>query len=140
MQLEEAFQAEGLFGSVVEFEEWSYPTFYVRFRTVSAQVRLLRFDATNYDFQPLDIEPVDPETRAQLDPVAWPRRGGSEFPTHPGMDDRPFLCIQATRSYYTHPSHLPNLTGDRWEMHRSQMRLGDLLRRIAEHFASGYWS
>ncbi len=138
-QLEEALREEGLFGPAVQLEEWSYPTFYVLFATVTGGQRLLRFDARNYDFEPLDVEPVDPITRGLLDPSAWMKRGGAQFPLHPLQDGRPFLCIKGTRAYYTHPSHSPKETGERWERHRRDLKIVDILRFVRDKFAAGAW-
>src|SRR6267143_6316403 len=82
-QLDEALEREGLFGDVVQLEDRSYPVFFVRFTTVTKQERLLRFDARNYDFEPLDVEPVDPVTRGLLESHAWMKRAGQSFPPHP---------------------------------------------------------
>ena len=139
-QLEEALREESLFGSAVQIEEWSYPTFFVRFATMAGDQRLLRFDARNYDFQPLDVEPVDPVTRAPLDSSAWLKRDGGQFPPHPLQGGRPFLCIKGTRAYYTHPSHSPRETGERWERHRLDIKIVNVLRFIRERFATGGWA
>lgn len=138
-QLEEARQAEGLFGPALQLEEWSFPTFYVRFGTKGGQYRLLRVDARNYDFQPLDIDVVDPASRAVLGAGAM-RRDGGDFPLHPLQHNRPFLCVKGTRSYYTHPSHSPRATGERWERHRVDIKIVDILRFIRDRFASGGWA
>lgn len=139
-QLEEALQTEGLFGPAVQLEEWSYPTFYVRFATVAGKERLLRFEARNYDFEPLDIEPVHLDTRAPLDAGVWMKRDGGQFPPHPLQGGRPFLCLKGTRAYYTHPSHSPRTTGERWERHRRDLRIVDILVFIRDRFAVGGWS
>jgi len=139
-QLDEAMQRDGLFGSAVQLEEWSYPTFFIRFVTVSGPARLLRFDARNYDLQPLDIAPVDPANRRPLELGAWMKRDGRPFPAHPLQGDAPFLCLKGTRSYYTHPHHSPKATGERWEQHRSDLRIVDLLIFIRDRFASGGWA
>jgi len=113
---------------------------FVRFTTVTGGERLLRFDATNYDFQPLEIEPVDPVTRAPLDAGVGMKRGGQPFPPHPLQGGRPFLCLLGTRSYYTHPSHTPKVTSERWERHRRDMRIVDMLVVIRDRFATGQWA
>jgi len=112
----------------------------VRFTTVTKQERLLRFDARNYDFEPLDVEPVDPVTRGLLDPHAWMKRAGQSFPPHPLQGGRPFLCIKGTRAYYTHPSHSPRTTGERWERHRRDLKIVDILAFIRERFTTGNWA
>ncbi len=139
-QLKEALQREGLFGNAVRLQEEAYPLLFVRFTTVTGGERLLRFDATNYDFQPLEIEPVDPVTRAPLDAGVGMKRGGQPFPPHPLQGGRPFLCLLGTRSYYTHPSHTPKVTSERWERHRRDMRIVDMLVVIRDRFATGQWA
>lgn len=136
LQLEEALRREGLFDRSMVLEEWSYPTFYVRFRSVDQRERLLRVDATDYDTQPVALQQVDPETR---EPLAVGAYWQGNFPGHPGLDGEPFICLEATRDYYTHPSHRPDVTGVPWEQHRACMRLVDVLLAMRRHFAAGAW-
>lgn len=124
----------------MQLEDRSFPVFFVRFTTVTKQERLLRFDARNYDFEPLDVELVDPVTRGLLDSHAWMKRGGQPFPPHPLQGGRPFLCIKGTRAYYTHPSHSPRTTGERWERHRRDLKIVEILAFIRERFAMGNWA
>ena len=138
-QLDEAFRRQELRVPGVTLDTRAYPVFYLRFVTVRGTERLLRFDATDYDFQPMDIELVDPVTRAQLAPSAWLVRDGQRCPLHPLQNGRPFLCVSGTRAYYTHPSHSPPVTGERWEQHRAAMPIGVILSFIQERFASGRW-
>jgi hypothetical protein len=138
-QLEEAFRHETLIAPGVHLEERGYPIFYVRFATVRGSDRLLRFDASNYDLEPLDIDLVDPRTRGPLDPNAWITRDGQRCPAHPLQSGRPFLCITGTRAYYIHPTHSPRVTRERWERHRRDMKIVDLLLFIRERFATGRW-
>lgn len=138
-QLDEALLTEGLFGAAMELEDRSYPRFFIRFRTVAATDRLLRFDATNYDFEAVDVEPVDLVTRDPLDLAAWMTRNNGPFPPHPGPGGPPFLCIKGTRAFYTHTSHSPKFTGQRWEHHRRDLQLVELLRFIKDNFERGAW-
>jgi hypothetical protein len=101
-QLDEALATEGLFGEEMELEARAYPIFFVRFLTLDRQQRLLRFDAKNYDFEPIDVEPVDPITRAPLEAHAWMTRNNGPFPPHPGPGGTPFLCIRGTPELFTH--------------------------------------
>ena len=139
IQLEEALAKEGLFGDRVELEEWAYPDLYVRFRTPEGSHRLLHFDLTNYDFQPAAVEAVDPVTRGPLADAQRVMRDGGEFPDNPLLGGRRFLCIEGTRAYYLHPSHRPQVTGQRWESMRPGFRLTDLISSISGKFASGSW-
>lgn len=137
-QLEEAREA-GLFGPAVVLEELGYPYFFVRFTTATGAIRVLRFDYECYDTFPVDIEPVDPVTRALLSGASWMTRDNGPFPIHVDST-RPFLCIEATRQYYTYPGHDPIATNAPWEKHRQGMRLVTVVGRIADHFRSGKWA
>lgn len=139
-QLEEALMTEGLFSENVVLEEVNYPLVYIRFTSVNGEVRLLRFDATNYDTLPVQVEPVDPITRQPLSPERWMRRGGGVFPGHTMRSEQPFLCLQGTREYYTHEGHRPAVTGDRWESRRNEFKLRHLIAAISERFQRGEWT
>lgn len=137
-QLEEVRTA-GLLGPAVVLEEVGYPFFYIRFRAVPGHLRLLRFDYTNYDTFPVDVEPVDPVTRVMLPPTGWMLRDGGSFPTHADTK-RLFVCVEGTRQFYTHPGHDPLTTNIPWEKHRDELRLVSLIGHIAERFSSGRWT
>jgi hypothetical protein len=138
-QLDGALATVGLFGQEMELEARTYPTFFVRFLTIDGRQRLLRFDANNYDLEPIDIQPVDPITKEPLELHAWMTRNNGRFPPHPGPGGAPFLCIKGTRAFYTHKSHSPIVTGQRWELHRRDLKLVDLLTFIKNSFQSGAW-
>ncbi len=137
-QLQEALSVEGLFSDRVQLEEAGYPDLYIRFLNKHGQVRLIHFECTNYDFQAIAIEPVHPFTREPLE-VAWMLRNGGAFPGHGMKDGAPFLCIQGTRDYYTHESHKPEITGERWEKWRPEFKIRDLIGVIKQKFATGEW-
>ena len=138
-QLEEALASKGLFSEQVQLEEAGYPCFFIRFVNKHRQVRLLRFDCTNYDFQPIAVEPVHPLTRETLPASAWMLRNGGSFPPHQMKGGGPFLCIQGVRDYYTHESHRPTVTDERWEKWRDDVKIVDLISTIKQKFASGEW-
>jgi hypothetical protein len=138
-EIQLAIEKATLFDEKVQLEEIGYPAFYVRFINRSNLVRLLRFDATNYDFQPLAIEPVDLITREPLSPEKWPLRDGAAFPGHFMKNDCPFFCIKGVRDYYTHQGHTPAVSGECWEHHRADYRIPDLILYIKQKFASGSW-
>lgn len=138
-QLHEALQVDGVMSGVMQLEEVGYPTFFVRITNRQGMIRLLRFDCTNYDFQPMAIEPVDPVSREPLPDSTWMRRNGGPFPPHHLRGGRPFLCLEGTRDYYTHEGHRPSVTNQRWEQHRPDMKIADILRVIKCKFASGEW-
>jgi hypothetical protein len=138
LQLEEALAEEGLFNERVELVEGDYPSLFIRFLNRDSVPRLIHFDCTDYDTQPIAIEPVDPKTRQPLPESAWLRRDGGAFPPHP-LIKGPFLCLAGTRHYYTHPSHTPRTTNQRWEELRLEFKLADLIQSLATRFASGVW-
>ncbi len=139
IQLNEALTEQDLFSDRVQLEEIGYPRFFIRFVNKVGLIRLLRFDATNYDYQPVAVEPVDPISRDPLARSEWMRRNGGEFPSHHMKGGGPFLCFQGTLDYYTHESHRPSVTGERWERLRSDFKIPDLIRYIKAKFASGEW-
>jgi hypothetical protein len=138
-QLQEAFNAEGLFSDRAQLEEAEYPHLYIRFLNKHGQMRLIHFECTNYDFQAIAIEPVHPLTREALVPDAWMLRNGGAFPVHGMKDGAPFLCLQGTRDYYTHEGHKPDITGERWEKWRPEFKIRDLIEVIKQKFAAGEW-
>src|SRR5690348_1416824 len=91
LQIEDAVRA-GVFNGPVVLEEIALPRFFVRFATKGGRVRLLRFDCTDYDLQPIEVEPVDPITRMPLARDQWMKRDGGPFPEHE-LKKMPFLCI-----------------------------------------------
>lgn len=139
LQLHEAHTDPYLFSDKVQLEEISYPTFYIRFSNMFGVVRLLRFECSNYDTQPVAIEPVDPVTRQLLPMGSWMTWHGNAFPDHAGKGGLPFLCLEGTRDYYTHPQHLPQISGRYWEMLRPEFRIPDLIREIKTKFRRTEW-
>lgn len=140
LQLEEALGREGLFNDRVQLESPGYPRFFVRFTNSNGVERLIRFDCTNYDFDAIEIEPVDPITHAPLPADDWMLRGGGGFPPHHMKNGGPFLCLDGTRDYYTHEGHRPTVTGQRWEQLRGELRITDLIRVISNKFTEGAWT
>lgn len=138
-QLNEALETQDLFSDTVQLEEIGYPLIFIRFVNKGGNTRLLKFDATNYDCLPLAVEPVHPVTRQPLPPSEWMQRNGGAFPSHYMKGGGPFLCFQGTRDYYTHESHQPSVTGERWEKVRADFRIPDVIRYIKAKFASGAW-
>jgi hypothetical protein len=139
LQLAEATGAGDIFSPTVVLDSYAFPVFYVRFTNKLNEPRLLQFDCTNYDFQPLAVELVDASTRELLPAEQWLRRDGGPFPAHPMKQGRPFICMSGVRDYYTFPGHIPTLTDGRWEKHRPSHRIPDLLRHIAKNIATGKW-
>jgi len=138
-QLEEAVAEPGLFTDRVQLEEVGYPNFFVRFINKNEAIRLIRFESTNYDYQAIAVEPVNPVNREPLPTDQWMLRNGGGFPNHDMKGGRPFLCFQGTRDYYTMDGHRPNITGERWERWRNEFRIPDLIRFLKNKIASGEW-
>ena len=139
LQLEEAIDEYGLFSERVQLEEVSFPTFFVRFTNKYRDIRLIRFECNGYDTLPIAIEPIHPISRESLPPEEWMFWNGNPFPAHPLLDNKPFLCIEGTRYYYTHPQHLPTITGQYWEALRPSLSVASLIREIGVNFRRGEW-
>ena len=138
-ELQQALKSGGLFDDRMVLEEVIYPNIYIRVTNQKGQIRLLHFECDNYNFQPVAINPVDPQSRQPLLSEAWPRRGGGAFPGHQMRNGGPFLCLEGTRDFYTHESHRPSVTGDRWEVWRNELNLTTLLRTVKSKFVTGEW-
>ncbi|WP_216326051.1 hypothetical protein [Deinococcus aestuarii] len=138
-QLQEALDTEGFFSPEMELVEDVSPDLYIRFTNLQGQARLLHFECTDYDFQAIQVRPVDPTTREPLSPHGWMTRNAGSFPSHQ-MLSGPFLCLQGTRDYYTHEGHRPSVTGERWELWRAELPLARLLHAIKGKFATGEWA
>ena len=143
-QLQEALGTEGLFSPEMELVAAAYPELYIRFLPVGGAPRLLQFECTNYDFQAIQVRPVDPDTRAPLGADRYMTRSGGPFPGHAMLGGQPFLCLQGTRDYYTHEGHRPQVAGERWEAWRAELTLARLLTVIKSKFrtepAAGGWA
>ena len=139
-QLQEVFDTEGLLSPALQFVDETYPSLYFRFLNVRQEVRMIRFECSNYDFQAIQVTPVDPETRLPLPVDRWMTRNGSSFPLHPMFDNHPFLCLQGTRDFYLFPGHGPTVDGDRWERWRPELPLKSLLAVIKVKFQLGEWA
>jgi hypothetical protein len=144
LQLAEAQQQAGLFDKNVILEEVTYPHLYIRFRNIHGHTRLLHFECTDYDLRGMAIGPVHPLSRSSLNASEWmlrrdPQAGRQIFPTHPLLQNAPFLCFEGNREYFQHPSHLPVLGGKRWEAWRSQMRLAAIIGFIKDRLSTGVW-
>ena len=89
---------------------------------------IVAFDGNGYDTAPFAVSVVD----SNHDPVpgaAWPPR--MNHGNHP-IFSRPFLCIQGTLEYHTHPSHVT----DQWDTHRGRIQLVNLIDHILTKIAS----
>jgi len=105
---------------------------------VPAVVTGVRFDYTNYDFEPPSVQLVNPFTGEPYLAKDLPTRldrqmegpggiqvqvGGQVVPmvsAQPYMqwyslEEVPFFCMPGVKEYHQHPAH----SGDRWELHRA---------------------
>jgi len=83
---------------------------------------LLRFTARDYDAEPLKFAVVT-LTGEIAEPAAWP--GNLFHSIHPILE-HPMSCTQGTYEYHCFPGH----TADRWDAHRSTLRLPHLLDHL----------
>lgn len=136
-KLEQEYRSRGWFLLEAEFPA-AFVVMVARQLPVPAVVTGVRFDYTNYDFEPPSVQLVNPFTGApylarelpiRLDrQVAAPdgiqiQVGGQPVPILPvqpymqwySPDDVPFMCLPGVREYHQHPAH----SGDRWELHRA---------------------
>jgi hypothetical protein len=84
--------------------------------------RWLRLDSARYDGEPFQVGVYSPDG-APLPPEGWPP--GLLHSVHPVLG-RPFACVRGTYEYYLHPGH----HRERWDEHRSRLRLADLLDHL----------
>lgn len=106
----------------------------------------VRFDYTNYDFDPPSVRFVDALSGRVLTAHELPNRLPQAVPIPQlpyafqsqellqayGQDKEPFLCISGVREYHEHPGH----TGDSWFLHRVG-REGDLSRLLHVIYRNG---
>ncbi len=97
---------------------------YVRcqLRPVGGSPRWLRLDGARYDAEPFRVA-VYGEGGAPLAGEDWP--AGLMHSVHPVLGV-PFSCVQGTWEYH----HFPGHHQDRWDVHRSRLRLADLLDHL----------
>lgn len=89
--------------------------------------RWLRLDGARYDGEPFRVQ-VCGEDGAPLPAGEWP--AGMMSGVHPVIG-LPFACVRGTWEYYLHPSH----NQERWDTHRSRLRLADLLDHLLRRAA-----
>lgn len=82
----------------------------------------LALDGRWYDAEPFRVAVCGPDGLA-LPAAGWPR--GLVHSVHPVLG-RPFACVRGTYEYHLHPQHYQ----DRWDAHRSRLRLADLLDHL----------
>jgi hypothetical protein len=86
---------------------------------------VFRLDCAAYDASPPGVAMVDPKTGEELSQAKW--TPGVPHSLHP-VTGKPFVCIQGTAEYHTHPSHVD----DSWDRYRARFRLRQTIRRLLE--------
>lgn len=86
---------------------------------------IFRLGCESFDASPPAVAMVDPETGEELPLTGW--TPGVPHSLHPVLG-KPFVCIQGTAEYHTHPSHLD----DGWDKYRARFRLRQTIRRLLE--------
>lgn len=82
-------------------------------------------DCADFDAEPPSVDMVDLETHERLPIEQW--LPGVPHSLHP-VTGRPFVCIQGTAEYHSHPSH----TNDPWDRYRSIYRLPQTIGRLLD--------
>jgi hypothetical protein len=135
-QIESAV-ALGVFHDGFEIVKREYPLLIVRAKSVKRDLEFyLRFDLTGYDAVPVQVRLVNADGLEIFDP--FPQRAdGGQWANHGPANLPRFFCMSGTRDYYTHQSHLPQMTGVSWETHRKDLPFQRLLQEFSRRFASG---
>jgi hypothetical protein len=94
----------------------------VLFRSPDGQPVRLQLDGAHYDAEPFRVAVVD-DGGSLVEHDRWP--ADLSHSIHPVLR-RPFACVRGTFEYHCHPSHL----NDRWDIHRSSIRLVDLVDHL----------
>lgn len=84
--------------------------------------RSLVLDGRSYDAEPFQVMVCGLDGLG-LPAGGWPR--GLVHSVHPVLG-RPFACVRGTYEYHLFPGHHQ----DRWDAHRSRLRLADLLDHL----------
>lgn len=130
----------GAFGGRLRLRHYRRPEIWLEADSVKRErTFLIRVRVDDYDAQPPQIRVVY-EDGSDVASSDHPIGGGGPLPAHARAGLSHFLCIDGTRDYYEHDSHLPQQTGVSWERQRGERSLSSLLLTIADKFASGAWS
>lgn len=86
---------------------------------------VFRLDCDLFDASPPGVAMVDTETGEELPLASW--TPGVPHSLHP-VSGKPFVCIQGTAEYHTHPSHVD----DAWDKYRARFRLRQTIARLLE--------
>ena len=89
------------------------------------QPGMFRLDCSRFDASPPSVSMVDPSTAVELPLERW--TPGVAHGIHPSTG-KPFVCLQGTAEYHTHPSHLD----DSWDKYRARFRLRQTIGRLFE--------
>lgn len=139
--------AMGVFDASFRISTYEYPNLIVHVISPhTTRAFQLHFEFTDYDESAPQLRPIGTDGRVltgaehpkRLQPQP-PHLPGSPFPPHQPTGMGEFLCIAGTRDYYTHPQHLPQLTGKSWASDREGNRLAEVLWVVKSHFSNGDW-
>jgi hypothetical protein len=135
-QIEHAI-ASGVFHDDFRIVKREYPLLVIRAKSMKRDlVFFIRFELSDYDHVAPQVRNVNELGIEIFNP--FPLRAGSQnFPNHGPAGLAQFFCIEGTRDYYTHPSHLPQQTGKSWETHRSEFPLHRILDEFSRRFQTG---
>jgi hypothetical protein len=86
---------------------------------------LFKLECSQFDAEPPSVSMVDPTTRAELALEQW--TPGVPHSVHP-LTGKPFVCLQGTAEYHTHPSH----RDDTWDRYRRVFRLKETIHRLLQ--------
>lgn len=89
------------------------------------QPGVFRLDCASFDASPPGVAMVDLQTGEELPLARW--TPGVPHSLHPVLG-KPFVCIQGTAEYHTHPSHVD----DGWDKYRARFRLRQTINRLLE--------
>lgn len=86
---------------------------------------MFRLACGQFDAEPPSVSMVDPEAHSELSMERW--TPGVPHSVHP-VTGKPFVCLQGTAEYHTHPSHLD----DSWDRYRRVFRLKETIHRLLQ--------
>jgi hypothetical protein len=97
---------------------------YVRFESGrDGKPGVFRLDCEQFDAQPPAVAMADAASLAELPQEAWTT--GVSHGIHPATG-KPFVCLQGTAEYHSHPSHQE----DSWDRYRNTYRLRQTITNL----------
>ncbi len=86
---------------------------------------VFRLACGQFDAESPSVSMVDPTAHTELSMEQW--TPGVPHSVHP-LTGKPFVCLQGTAEYHTHPSHL----ADSWDRYRRVFRLKETVHRLLQ--------